>query len=124
MRGFTKFQGIFCRTTCSTGGEEQTTESNIRKWSVVANWDNAGIPVAGADATIETNWNMKLDQNTVKLNKLIVKGILFFDDTVADLTIFAKNIVIEPTGKLMIGSETVVYQNKAKIVLSGARADA
>ncbi len=118
------YQGFFCRFTCSSNPDDDPeVEDVVRLWSKQVSWESSTnkVPVDGDDVEILPNWQMKLDENSAKLNKLVVKGVLLFDDTVDDLTLFAKIIVIESTGKLMIGTEQVPYNNKMKILLSGER---
>jgi hypothetical protein len=103
------------------GIKETAKESFQRLWSDVNNWSGT-LPVAGQSVTIPGSWQLVLDVDTPILGNIIVDGYLIFADTKPLIQLNAKNIWVR-SGKIIIGTSDVPYQNNAKINLHGARTD-
>ena len=93
-------------------------ESFVRKWSDPINWPNNKVPVEGDDVEIKSAWQMLLDMSTENLKSLTINGLLFLDDSVDNLTINSKIILIKD-GKFEIGTKEKPYTKKASINLLG-----
>jgi hypothetical protein len=88
-------------------------ETDVRRWSDPASWDNGRVPEAGEDVVIQSGWNMLFDiDQTPILNMVTINGRLRFEDALQDLHLRAKYIFVR-SGELIIGSEDRAYQRNA-----------
>lgn len=84
----------------STGQAANTFTSMIAnqltyysKWTDFDSWASGALPVPGDDVVIEANYRVMVNIPLVDVNSLIVKGVLFFDDTM-DIEVRATKIEV------------------------------
>ncbi|PNH07097.1 Fibrocystin-L [Tetrabaena socialis] len=95
------------------------TYEYVDLWSRQTTWGGGPPPVEGSLAYIPANTTVLLDINTPTLGLLVVEGTLLFDDTVPDIELRAKYILVRGGGTLSVGTEAVPYAGRARITIVG-----
>ena len=90
-------------------------------WSQATTWEEAGlsVPQDGDDVTIPEGWDVVLDADTPKLNRLTVAGNLTFGKL--DLKLQAMAVLVAWGGRLQAGTPEEPHEHKAHIVLHGRK---
>jgi hypothetical protein len=91
-------------------------------WSDEATWADNEPPIDGDTVIVPDGQAIMLDENTPKLNAVIVQGILVFDDR-KDLEMHAKYIWVKG-GTMEVGTESRPFYKKATITLYGEKYEA
>lgn len=102
----------------------QSCTGTPKNWSDPTTWPSGKVPENGNDVTIPSGTIVVFDvAESAKLNLLKVEGCLEWRlDNSIDQTLHAHQIFVFG-GKFSIGSSTVAYTKKAKIVLYGSYND-
>ncbi|PNH07881.1 Fibrocystin-L [Tetrabaena socialis] len=95
------------------------TYEYVDLWSRQTTWGGGPPPVEGSLAYIPANTTVLLDVNPPTLGLLVVEGTLLFDDTVPDIELRVKYILVRGGGTLSVGTEAVPYAGRARITIVG-----
>ena len=124
-RGFVTQTAVLCTQNCGDQGDVPVIEDTIRRWSQNGSWGaNGAVPVDGESATIEETWNMVVDVDTAKLDKVTVLGKLSFSDDYANARLNTKVLDIGRYGMMVAGEAGSPLTQEASIMLHGEPTDA
>ena len=94
----------------------------VALWSNSSIWSNNSLPGSGVNVTIPSHLHVKVDIRLPKMEVLLIKGILEFEDNdTQEYVLQATMIIIEGGGKLVAGTKERPLNNDFKIILYGNR---
>ena len=114
---------IYCRDFCpepngeNGGGCAVTLESSRRLWSDASNWPDGKLPAEGDNVTIPAEWQLILDVDPPRLDRLLISGSVVVSEDIGDISIEANNIWVQ--GKLKAGTSSSPFPHKLTIKMYG-----